>query len=241
MIENVTDEKIIEIGLNSIERNFNGLKKMKEIFAEFYPKNVQIEENKVVESIKNNINDKDSRYLLLINESSYNSFLLESILNKFEMKYTFLIESQFEGDIVNKDYSKKMLNKIQFLMKEGKILILNNLEFIYSFLYNLFDLKFCSDAGKNFSRIALNNKVLANIHDDFKCIILDEKIENYKFFSFFEKHSFKCLLNEHFQKNYFDFLSRIILNIKDSSFQKKNIQNFCQKFIKFIKKIMFLI
>ena len=84
MIEKATDEKIIEIGLNSIERNFNGLKKMKEIFAEFYPKNVQIEENKVVESIKNNINDKDSRYLLLINESSYNSFLLESILNNLK-------------------------------------------------------------------------------------------------------------------------------------------------------------
>ena len=68
-------------------------------------------------------------------------------------------------------------------MKEGKILILKNLEFIYPFLYNLFVRKFCSVAGKKFSRIVLNNKVL-NVHDDFKCIILEKKSKIINFLVF---------------------------------------------------------
>ena len=233
---NATDEELIEIGLNSIERNFGGLdfsiKQTKEIFGEFYPINEKLDEYKVMECIQNNINDKESRYLLVVSESAISPYLLQSIFEKFDKKSTFLIGSQFEEDIDGENYSVKMLNKIQLCMEEGKILILKNLESIYPSLYDLFNQNFTSVGGKNFSRIALgsSNNILAHVHEDFRCVILvshqkiEDEVEDPPFLNRFEKHivSFKYLLSPKLQKFSENLYKKIFQIIDFKTGQKKN-------------------
>ena len=70
-----------QIGLKSLYRNFDGLKEpfnsyeeIKKIFDKFYPKFSSYLHN-IFESLKDNINDNNSRYLLLIMKSSMSFFL----------------------------------------------------------------------------------------------------------------------------------------------------------------------
>ena len=236
---NATEEELVEIGLNSIERNFGGLdfsiKQAKKYFSEFYPINKQIEEYKVMNCIQNNINDKESRYLLVVSESAISPYLLESIFEKFDKNSTFLIGSQFDEDIDGENYSVKMLNKIQLCMEEGKILILKNLESIYPSLYDLFNQNFTSVGGKNFSRIALgsSNNILAHVHEDFRCVILvshekiEKEVEDPPFLNRFEKHivSFKYLLNPKLQTFSINLYKKIFQIIDIKVGQKNRSQN----------------
>ena len=70
----LNDDTLLECAIDSIERNFGGtyldqekssVQKFKEIFAKKYPKVNSIKEYKVLERIKENIDDPHSRYLLL--------------------------------------------------------------------------------------------------------------------------------------------------------------------------------
>ncbi len=104
-----------------------------------------------------NINDQDSRYLLLITNSSTSDFLIEYILKKINKVYTLLIGSQFTNDIFQKNYSMKILNKIIVNVEYGNFLIFKNLDTIYFSLYDLFNLHFhyLKEIEKKYVRLSL--------------------------------------------------------------------------------------
>ena len=153
-----------------------------------------------------NINDQDSRYLLLITNSSTSDFLIEYILKKINKVYTLLIGSQFTNDIIQKNYSMKILNKIIANVEYGNFLIFKNLDTIYYSLYDLFNLHFhyLKEIEKKYVRLSLGmiNIPRLFVHDRFKCAILIDENDVYNkdppFLNRFEKHiiSFKILLNE---------------------------------------------
>ncbi len=153
-----------------------------------------------------NINDQDSRYLLLITNSSTSDFLIEYILKKINKVYTLLIGSQFTNDIFQKNYSMKILNKIIVNVEYGNFLIFKNLDTIYFSLYDLFNLHFhyLKEIEKKYVRLSLGmiNIPRLFVHDRFKCAILIDENDVYNkdppFLNRFEKHiiSFKILLNE---------------------------------------------
>ena len=87
----LNDQTLLECAINSIERNFSGiqfsekdikasLEIFKGIFHEIYPACPVIKEYDVLKRIKENINDLNSRYLLISSDSSMGIFLLSSIL-----------------------------------------------------------------------------------------------------------------------------------------------------------------
>jgi hypothetical protein len=85
----LNDDNLLECAIDSIERNFGGtylekekssVQKFKEIFAQKYPKVNSIKEYKVLERVKENINDPHSRYLLLITKGSVSMYLVSEIL-----------------------------------------------------------------------------------------------------------------------------------------------------------------
>ena len=217
---NEIDDHIKEgIGINSIERNFAGLefdnkisslKIIKTIFKEKYP-NCDTESNyNVIEKIRENIKDKDSRYLLLISKSSVSNYLINSILNSNEMRkdlkkeLSFYIGSGFIKDQLSESYGLSILNKIQLQMEQDKILLLADLESVYPSLYDLFNQNFTIASGKKYSRIAMgsSNNTFSLVNDGFKVIVFVDKHmieeEDPPFLNRFEKHiiSFEVLLRK---------------------------------------------
>ena len=175
----------------------------KKLFKEIYPA-CQISKNyDVLKRIKENINDLNSRYLLLILNSSTGIFLLSSILSKIHKDYIIYIGSNFEEDINKEEYVLKVLNKIQVYMERSNILILINLESVYPSLYDLFNQNFTVVSNKNYARLALgsNTNIFSYVNDEFRCIVnVDiDKINNQEppFLNRFEKQiiSFDYLLN----------------------------------------------
>ena len=208
------DEHIKEnIGIDSLERNFGGiefdnkkssLEIVKSKFKEKFENCPIGKKYDVLKRIKESINDKESRYLLLITKSSLSNYLLNSILKTLKKDSIFYIGSGFKKEQYSEEYILKILNKVQIQMENKSVLLLSELEPVYPSLYDLFNQNFTVVSKKNFARIGVGNtnNTFSFVNDDFKCIILVDQNEIEKeeipFLNRFEKHiiSFDYLLNE---------------------------------------------
>ena len=200
-------------GIESIERNFSGLKfdkkssveLVKENYIPFIPdyiKNTNINnyKNNEVKMIHDNIFDPKSRYLLVISKPSISCHLLKFILK--DKKYSIFFGSKFKQDFKNQEYHYKIMNKIQVYMEKGGIIILKDFDYIYPALYDLLNQNFTVVTNRNFARISIGtSSTYYFVNDDFKCIIIvdNDKIENQEipFINRFEKHilSYENLLS----------------------------------------------
>ena len=119
------------IGVESLERNFGGLEFdnrissleiVKNIFKRTYENCPIGKKYDVIKRIKENINDKGSRYLLLISKSSISNYLLSTILNdkSINKESVFYIGSRFVKDLHSEEYSLKILKRIQLQMDKIK-------------------------------------------------------------------------------------------------------------------------
>jgi len=209
------ENKILtEVGLLSLNRNFGGLEnsdtKIKEIFKQQYKhkfdENANLESNfSVLDAIKKNIVDPNSRYLMLISEGNDGSDIVKYLLNSLDKKFIELVGSKYKSDIKSGKYSEEILNKIKYIMETDNVLILRDLDMIYASLYDLFNQNFTIMGDKKFARIAFEYaKISSEVNKDFHAIVIVNKdqINNLKldppFLNRFEKHivSFNMLLEE---------------------------------------------
>jgi hypothetical protein len=238
--EDAIDEQVKKmIGLNSIERNFGGLEldnkttsleMIKAIYKQKYEEVPVTREYDVLQKIRENINDNESRYLLLISKSSTSYYLLMQILNEESKKrnYSFHIGSRFKQDISTEEYSLKILNKVQLQMEQDRVLLLSDLESVYPSLYDLFNQNFLVVSEKNYARIAIGgtNNTYSYVNDNFKCIVLvDQSMlnkEDSPFLNRFEKHiiSFEYLLKDDLPE-ISDDIYQIIKNITKNFLPEK--------------------
>ena len=134
-------------------------------------------DNKFLSNIINNINDYNSRYLLLQIKPSLGPLIFETIKSKFQnKKITFYEGSPFINDTGN-EYQYKTISLIQeYSGKEG-LLVLQNLNQVYPFLYDLFNMNFIIKDDKKYARICHGNfsDQLVYIHDKFRIIIMVDK------------------------------------------------------------------
>ena len=244
-------------GINSIERNLAGLKfntkpettsleKVKQIFQKKYETINISKKYEVIERIKENINDLNNRYLLLVTNSATSEYLIYSLLNESYQYHYFTSENklnpkkkiQIEKEIIryngskffkdqnSEEYTLKIINKIQVQMEKQVVLILKDLEGVYPSLYDLFNQNFTNIGGKNYARLSVgySTNTFSFVNTGFKCIVLvDEKQiseQEPPFLNRFEKHiiDFEYLLNNE-QIN----LSRRIMNIRKNLEEMKII------------------
>ena len=212
----ITDNVLGIITINSIERNFSGiefkinenekitsLEVVKNIYKKIYPNFNVNKEYDVIQRIKENIFDLNSRYLLVIANPSISVHLLSSILLETNKNYNLFIGSEFEEDHKSEEYSLKVLNKVQLHMEQGNILILNNLESVYPNLYDLFNQNFTVLGNKNYARLAVGSttNTFSFVNNNFRCIVNVDinQIDNEEapFLNRFEKHilSYEYLLS----------------------------------------------
>ena len=214
--ELIKNEKrvLTEIAILSLNRNFGGLEdssyNIKKIFKEEYghkfDEEVDIEGNfSVLDAIKKNILDSNSRYLMLISEGNDGSDIVKYLLGTIGKKYIELVGSKYKTDIRSGRYSEEILNKIKYIMETDNVLIFRDLDMIYASLYDLFNQNFTCMGDKKFARIAFEYaKISSEVNKDFHAIVIvnQNQIKNLKldppFLNRFEKHivNFKMLLEE---------------------------------------------
>ena len=230
--DNILDENrvLTEVGKISLDRNFGGLEnsssKIKEIFKKEFGHKYEEDLNtskhfSVLEAIKKNILDPNSRYLMLICEENDGSDIIKYLLDSIDKNYIELIGSKYKSDIKSGKYSEEMLNKIKYIMEKDNILILRDLNMIYASLYDLFNQNFTCMGDKRFARIAFEYaKISSEVNKDFHTVVIvnNKQIKDLKldppFLNRFEKHivNFENLLEEkdiEIAKKIYEYISLI--------------------------------
>ena len=213
--EKIYQNDLIKIGNFSIERNFAGIKfdgaekltsveKVKNYFKKIYIE-TEIKKNyDVIKCVKDNINDLNSRFLLLESKSSVSNYLISLLLTELKKDYFYIIGSKFKNDLLSEEYILKVLNKVQIYMEKGKIIILENLNSVYPAMYDLFNQNYTIVSNKKYARLAIGSSTntYSLVNDNFRCII-NENIneidkEEAPFLNRFEKQiiTFDYLLSE---------------------------------------------
>ena len=176
------------------------------------------------ECINNNINDNNSRYLLLEIRSNLAPLINKIIrLQNSERNDNIdtLIGSPF-SDFNNSDYKAQKINEIQnFASQKYKLIILQNLDQILAYLYDLFNMNYKLIDDQRFVRICLDNfsEQLTPVSESFKIIVLvDKKFVNkidMAFLNRLEKMqiSFQDLLDRDKEKNKNNNLKKLIETI----------------------------
>ena len=133
--------------------------------------------------INDNINDVNNRYLLLEIKPSLSSLIYQNITIQFPDKKQNIVF--YEGspflDDNNNEYRYKKVNEIQEDAKTNKLIILQNLNQIHPFLYDLYNMNSIIQDEKKYSKICLDNYSghLMLVNDYFRIVILvDRKFIN---------------------------------------------------------------
>ena len=148
-----------------------------------------------------NIKSEDTRFLLLASEKSSFGFLMDIIKKELEQMNSnsddnniIYMDSPFKGDRMNISYQTEMIMNIEKSVTEGKVIILSDLEQIYSTFYDLFNQNYINKDGKKYCFISrgANIQKLACVNDNTKFIVLVDKKnlreQRLSFLSRFEKH-----------------------------------------------------
>lgn len=173
-------EDIIRIVKIAIERNFGGKLNAASKIGDFFMKRHRIEEiypfiesTNVLDLIKMNLADKDSRYLMLICRSDVATFILEKHFEEAILERRTIVGSNLENDLNKEQYGFRSLSDIILYIEKGISVILKDMDHIHSSLYDLFNQNFAKYEDRRYCRIALG--ALMNpkcfVHDNFHCII----------------------------------------------------------------------
>lgn len=216
----------------ALARNLSGLEINGESSLKKYIKDIDFDDLKTMDLVKDNIKSRDTRFLLLASEKSMFGFLIDIIKNEIENHVTY-IGSPFKGDKMNVSYQTEMIVKIENSVAEGKVIILTDLDQIYTIFYDLFNQNYITKDGKKYCRIShgANIQKLALVNENTKFIVLIDKNDLRKqklpFLSRFEKHiiTFEILLNEKDKeksKNICNILKKLV-SVKDINYNLDNI------------------
>jgi len=128
--------------------------------------------------IIDNINDTNNpRYLLLEIKPSLSSLIHQNIrIQNINKKIEIYDGSPFSDDN-NNEYKFKKVNEIQDDAKENKLIILQNLNQIQPFLYDLYNMNYTIKDDQKYARICLDNfnEQLTLVNDSFRIIILIDR------------------------------------------------------------------
>ena len=147
------------------------------------PKSNLIIENKLIEeydlsgSINDNINDNNSRYLLLEISPTLSTLIYQNIVLKSKLKPVELYDGSTFIKDNNKEYRFRKINQIQDDAQKDKLIVIENLNQIHPFLFDLYNMNYIIKDENKYVRICLENfnEQLTKINEKFRIIILVDK------------------------------------------------------------------
>ena len=137
----------------------------------------EVDEYDLNKCIISNITDLDSRYLLLEIRSSLSTLIYQNIKIQNPDKDIVLIDgSPFEDDN-NNEYKFLKLREIQLNANKDKLVIMQNLNQIQPFLYDLYNMNYIIKDEEKFVRICFDSfsESLTPVKDSFRIIILADR------------------------------------------------------------------
>ena len=146
--------------------------------ATYKIKEDHIEKYDLNRCINDNINDNNSRYLLLEIKSTLAPLINRIIrIQNPDKKSIELINGSPFSDDNNNEYKIKKVGEIQNDAKEEKLVLLQNLDPIQPYLYDLYNMNYKIIDEKKYVRICLDNfsEDLTPVNDAFRVIILVDK------------------------------------------------------------------
>ena len=132
--------------------------------------NIRIFKYYLNESIKKTINDINNSYLLGIK-----SFLVSLIYQNIKKQYSFKLNELYEGSPFYDDYNEYIFKKMKEIKddaKKSKLIILQALNNIYPYLYDLFNMNYIKEDEKKYVRKIIFDKLIN------EQMILTRKIKN---------------------------------------------------------------
>ena len=147
------------------------------------------EQIKELNSLRKFIIEENNKYLMIVSEGNQGNDIVKYFLEKTNIKYFELIPSQFYEDLKNEKYYEEVLDYIKNIIKNDNILILK--DFDKSF-YDIFTQKYTMiDNTKYLESTFKSNKILAEVHNNFKVIFIENNVEKYELFKYkFEKNKY---------------------------------------------------
>ena len=156
-------------------------------------KNKDVNNNDLNKCIIGNIVDIYSRYLLLEIKPSLAPLIYQNLrIQNPDKEIVFMKGSPFEDDN-NNEYNFTKIREILQNANTDKLIMMQNLNQIQPFLYDLYNMNYIIKDGENCARICFDNfnETLIPVNDLFKIILLvDRRFVNsvdYPFLSRFEK------------------------------------------------------
>ena len=184
--------------------------------------------NCINENINNNIND-NSRYLLLELRQSLTQLIVQNIKLETFKEIKLYDGSPFPNDD-NNEYKFKIINEIREDAKHDRLIIIENLNQIHPFLFDLYNMNYEIQDEEKYARICLDSfrELKTLVNDRFRIIIMVNKkfIEkcNLAFLNRLEK------INLSFDKLLDEKLDNISKNIIKDINLKDNIKDFENEF-----------
>ena len=127
--------------------------------------------------INDNIRDIKARYLLLGIEPSLTTLINQNIKLQNELLTITLYDGSPFIEDNNKEYRFRKINEIQEDARENKLIIIENLNQIHPFLFDLYNMNYIIKDEKKFVRICYDNfnEQLTEVNENFRIIILVDK------------------------------------------------------------------
>lgn len=128
------------------------------------------EDRPVFELVTENINDKNSRFLLIKSEGEVVDNIFMDRLAKMVQKKELL--KDWRG-IKGKENSHELLSTLKSYISLGYIVVMKNLDDLYGSLYDLFNQKYSEVEGRKYCYLYFGeSKHKVEVHPDFKAVIL---------------------------------------------------------------------
>jgi hypothetical protein len=102
-----------------------------------------------------NLDDKNSRYLMLIGRQDVLRSVIEMNFRLNFQESRSIVGSKLENDLKQEEYGFRALSDIILYVEKGISVVLDGMEDIYSSLYDLFNQNFMVYGNKRYCRIAL--------------------------------------------------------------------------------------
>ena len=209
----LTQKDYLNFSVNGLERNFRGiplqtnenkLQSLTALFSKAMNENRDDKDYKITNLIETNVTQpinisdgqKQSRYLMLISNPVMSFYFLQNILLQNKIKPKIFIGSKFKNDLLSKDYTFTILQKILYYVEKGHFLILQDLESVYPALFDLLNQNFLYLTNKKrYTKVAVGNvnRPTVSVHENFWCVVLTEEkeslLDNPPLLNRFEKHN----------------------------------------------------
>ncbi|XP_071798757.1 uncharacterized protein [Asterias amurensis] len=165
----------LEIGLL---RNFGGNKKAMTGIMNSFMDTMDVKQKPdsrptTIKLIEDNLEDRFARHLMLITSGDSALSIIEEVLSKMKKKYISLLGSRFDDDL-SEEYNYRILSEIILCMEQGYILVLRDLENVYSSLYDMLNQNYTIVGKKRHCRVALGaySNPMCQVNEDFRCIVV---------------------------------------------------------------------